>query len=56
VTLKQLYAAIRAGRYRNSDNIYFENDRYFVVDTVLIETPERAWVNTVEGFRIWHQL
>ena len=56
MTLKQLYEAIRAGRYSNDDNIYFENERYFVTDSVLTETPERAWVNTVEGFRVWHQL
>lgn len=56
MTLKQLYEAIRAGRYNDSDHIYYEDERHFVSECVLLETPERVWVNTVEGFVIWHQL
>lgn len=56
MTLRQLYEAIRAGRYNSGDNIYYENERYFVTDSVLLETPERVWINTVEGFVVWHQL
>lgn len=42
--------AIQADRYADTDNIYYENGEYFVSSDILIELPERVWVDTVGGY------
>lgn len=56
MTLEQLYKAIRAGRYEDSEHIWYEEGEYSTSTEVLIPLPERVWVDTVGGYRQRHGL
>jgi hypothetical protein len=47
----QLRRNIQAGRYADSDHIYYELGEYSVSANALAETSERVWVDTVGGYR-----
>lgn len=54
MTIEQLHAAIRAARYHNEAYIWYEDGRYLVSDAVLIDIPERVFVDTVAGYKQRH--
>lgn len=56
MTIRQLHELIKLGRYADSAYIWYELGSYYVSDDVLIDTPERVFVDTVAGYRKRHGL